>query len=293
MNRYVVTALGIAAILVVCVLGVRFFSGPEDVWLCEEGQWIKYGSPSTPAPAEGCGDNSSEQSPPVVNQEDGNRETAPSTASDALEMDNGNELIKYTNRELGFSFSYPKRWGGTVFEDAFSYYLGDRYQAYKTYIDETGYTASSGWTWIISFSDFDKLTIQISSDQGEPYTPGAIPPGVDINKDLYSHIYYFDWPDVALDEIDPESPLVIEKQNGYAVLISEDPHTSIYSILMPVPLRKGDYGGLVFVYEAKLYCGRTTDGNMEELISVRKSCDSKINQEELQTIINVVKTVEG
>ncbi len=34
--------------------GVRFFSGTEDSWSCQGGQWVKHGNPSSPAPATGC-----------------------------------------------------------------------------------------------------------------------------------------------------------------------------------------------------------------------------------------------
>jgi len=33
--------------------GLRFLSG-EDSWLCEKGQWVKHGNPSTLAPTEPC-----------------------------------------------------------------------------------------------------------------------------------------------------------------------------------------------------------------------------------------------
>jgi hypothetical protein len=46
----------VALILIIAVLGVRFFSGPEDIWLCQNGQWIKHGQPSAPQPTSGCGD---------------------------------------------------------------------------------------------------------------------------------------------------------------------------------------------------------------------------------------------
>jgi len=32
-----------------------FFGGDEDTWLCQNGEWVKHGNPSNPAPIEGCG----------------------------------------------------------------------------------------------------------------------------------------------------------------------------------------------------------------------------------------------
>lgn len=49
-----------AVIVVLAVAGalfaVRFFSGDEDTWLCQNGQWIKHGNPSAEMPMSGCGD---------------------------------------------------------------------------------------------------------------------------------------------------------------------------------------------------------------------------------------------
>ena len=38
-------------------LGLRFIiGGPEDAWICVEGEWIKHGAPSAPMPSEPCGE---------------------------------------------------------------------------------------------------------------------------------------------------------------------------------------------------------------------------------------------
>jgi hypothetical protein len=39
------------------VLSARFFiGGGEDVWICENGRWIRHGNPSAPMPSDGCGE---------------------------------------------------------------------------------------------------------------------------------------------------------------------------------------------------------------------------------------------
>lgn len=38
---------------------IRLLAGDEDTWLCENGQWVKHGQPSSPAPVVGCGDQPS------------------------------------------------------------------------------------------------------------------------------------------------------------------------------------------------------------------------------------------
>jgi hypothetical protein len=48
--------LPILLILLFGLVGVGFiFSRSEDTWICENGEWVKYGNPSTPMPEGGCG----------------------------------------------------------------------------------------------------------------------------------------------------------------------------------------------------------------------------------------------
>lgn len=48
---------GIAIVIAIgAVLFLRFVvGGPEDTWLCENGNWVQHGNPSQPAPVIGCG----------------------------------------------------------------------------------------------------------------------------------------------------------------------------------------------------------------------------------------------
>src|SRR3989338_5413775 len=43
-------------LVLIVVFGLRFFSGDEDAWLCQNGEWIKHGQPSAPRPTSGCVD---------------------------------------------------------------------------------------------------------------------------------------------------------------------------------------------------------------------------------------------
>ncbi|MFA6306477.1 MAG: GerMN domain-containing protein [Patescibacteria group bacterium] len=43
-------------LLAVVILGVRLLSGDEDIWLCQNGGWVKHGNPSASEPATPCGD---------------------------------------------------------------------------------------------------------------------------------------------------------------------------------------------------------------------------------------------
>jgi hypothetical protein len=45
--------LGIAAVFI--LLAVRFIlSGDEDTWICDRGQWVRHGNPSSPVPQTNC-----------------------------------------------------------------------------------------------------------------------------------------------------------------------------------------------------------------------------------------------
>jgi len=50
----VVSALIILAGFALCVR--IFLGGPEDSWICSNGEWVKHGAPDTPKPTEPCGD---------------------------------------------------------------------------------------------------------------------------------------------------------------------------------------------------------------------------------------------
>jgi hypothetical protein len=50
--------LGIILLVVVALVGLltlRFLSGDEDTWLCQDGQWVKHGNPSASMPSSECG----------------------------------------------------------------------------------------------------------------------------------------------------------------------------------------------------------------------------------------------
>lgn len=46
----------IIAVIVVLMIVWLFIRGPEDTWLCVDGEWVKHGVPSAPKPDEPCGD---------------------------------------------------------------------------------------------------------------------------------------------------------------------------------------------------------------------------------------------
>src|SRR5574343_664866 len=57
LNKTIINlTIGVFLILVVFVVGVRFFGGDEYLWVCDNGQWVKHGNPLTPMPDSGCGE---------------------------------------------------------------------------------------------------------------------------------------------------------------------------------------------------------------------------------------------
>jgi len=54
MKKIIIIAIVIILAAAAIIFGLRFFSGDEDTWLCQNGQWVKHGNPSAPMPTEGC-----------------------------------------------------------------------------------------------------------------------------------------------------------------------------------------------------------------------------------------------
>ena len=54
MKKAIILIIGLVAIVVIGLAGRFFVSGDEDTWLCQNGQWVRHGQPSTPAPTTGC-----------------------------------------------------------------------------------------------------------------------------------------------------------------------------------------------------------------------------------------------
>lgn len=75
MNKKIIIGLSAVIIIFLVILGIRSLSG-EDNWICQDGQWIRHGQPSSPKPTTGCNDNI------------------------------------YRNTQYGFSFSLPTSWQG-------------------------------------------------------------------------------------------------------------------------------------------------------------------------------------
>ncbi len=53
-KKLLLTIIAIVVISAAIVIGFRFFSGDEDTWLCQNGQWVKHGNPSASMPTSGC-----------------------------------------------------------------------------------------------------------------------------------------------------------------------------------------------------------------------------------------------
>lgn len=60
MEKYLkVFAISVFLLLLIMtgIIAIRFFSGSEDAWICENGEWVAHGHPAFPVPVSGCGDN--------------------------------------------------------------------------------------------------------------------------------------------------------------------------------------------------------------------------------------------
>jgi hypothetical protein len=53
-KKYIIIA--VAALVLIAVTTILLLRSPEDTWLCEDGAWVKHGSPKEDQPVTGCGD---------------------------------------------------------------------------------------------------------------------------------------------------------------------------------------------------------------------------------------------
>lgn len=54
MKHFLICLGAFLVIATISILNIRFFSGPEDAWLCQKGAWVKHGQPSAPRPESAC-----------------------------------------------------------------------------------------------------------------------------------------------------------------------------------------------------------------------------------------------
>ena len=66
MNKVLAGIIGFVVFVGVVLVAIRIFT-PEDTWLCQNGTWIKHGSPSMPMPTTGCGSQDEGVKPNMAN----------------------------------------------------------------------------------------------------------------------------------------------------------------------------------------------------------------------------------
>lgn len=73
----------IILILIIVWLVVRFvIGGPEDDWICANGEWVRHGNPSAPKPTGGCGQNTQIANPASAYCEEQGGKLEKKTATD-------------------------------------------------------------------------------------------------------------------------------------------------------------------------------------------------------------------
>lgn len=59
--------------IIFLLFSVRFIiGGEEDSWICQNNQWVRHGSPSSPKPETDCGNNASKQTSTQITQPSSN-----------------------------------------------------------------------------------------------------------------------------------------------------------------------------------------------------------------------------
>jgi len=58
-KRNIIITIAVLSAIFISLACVRIITG-EDVWICEDGQWIKHGVPNDPMPTKSCDKNENE-----------------------------------------------------------------------------------------------------------------------------------------------------------------------------------------------------------------------------------------
>lgn len=78
MNKKYLIIIGIIALILLGVLALAILRGDEDTWLCQNGQWVRHGNPSSPMPTSGCPISTASPTPTLT--------PTPSVQADLIEV---------------------------------------------------------------------------------------------------------------------------------------------------------------------------------------------------------------
>lgn len=116
--------------VIVFFVTIRFMSKAEDGWICDNGQWVKHGNPSTEMPKTPCLPNT-----PIVNGSATSADGSSETTTPAVHM-NETRLVRPTAGEV---LSSPYTISGTM-PGSWFFEANARYELY----DSAGYMLVSG-----------------------------------------------------------------------------------------------------------------------------------------------------
>jgi hypothetical protein len=72
-KKILLMTISVLFVLPILLLGLRFLiGGPEDSWICSNGQWVKHGNPSAAKPISGCGEQNNQNATSTQNSDPAN-----------------------------------------------------------------------------------------------------------------------------------------------------------------------------------------------------------------------------
>lgn len=129
MNKKLWWFLGFLVLLFLGFLFLRFvLGGPEDSWICRQGEWVKHGNPSAPRPTSACQERKSlfdfgkkerqeEEKPELAVEQ--SRDLAEKAVKESATYKFDGFDLKFVNSEAlkcpscwAFNFSFSSRHGG-------------------------------------------------------------------------------------------------------------------------------------------------------------------------------------
>jgi hypothetical protein len=111
-KKIILTAILIIAAIGTVVLAIRFLSGPEDTWLCDDGVWVKHGNPKEPMPSVICGPVNPNNNYNATSTE----QNSTSSPEEAVSNKSGSIIVEYPKPDQEISLPFSIKGQSSTFE---------------------------------------------------------------------------------------------------------------------------------------------------------------------------------
>jgi hypothetical protein len=122
MNKKIIIMVVVVVVVILSVFA--YFRFNEDTWLCQNGQWVKHGQPSSPAPTSGCGNAANQNVNKAAVNTTANTNIQAEQAG-PLTSESGNVIVESPLANEAISSPLKISGQARVFENQLNYRLND------------------------------------------------------------------------------------------------------------------------------------------------------------------------